>query len=51
MLVHGAAAAILNYQGEVVLMRGIQDSGTELRVLTTAPDRDLAVIHPAQAPI
>ena len=45
MLVHGAAAAILNYQREVVLMRKAQDSGTELfmRGLATAPDRDLAV--------
>ena len=45
MLVHGAAAAILNYQREVVLMREAQDSGTELfmRGLATAPDRDLAV--------
>ena len=30
MLVHGAAAAILNYQGEVVRMRHLQDSGTVL---------------------
>ena len=45
MLVHGAAAAILNYQREVVLMRKVEDSGTELfmRGLATAPDRDLAV--------